>query len=252
MSGPDVADLFAAYLEEKATRSLLDLDDLVTQCAALLETDEAAAAVQRWRIRHLFVDEFQDVNPAQWRLLSAWLGGGRDLFVVGDPRQAIYGWNGADPTVLDRLPDLVPGTTVLRLDDNHRSTPQVVSAARAVLDAGDRGLSLASRPDGPSPVVHGFDDDDEEGAAVARWLRQAHRPGRPWSHLAVLARTNARLDPIARALARAGIPFRTGGGAKESADARERAGRAAPGAEEPPPPQRARGPGPGPPGARPP
>ena len=174
----------------------------------------------RWRIRHLFVDEFQDVNPAQWRLLTAWLGGGRDLFVVGDPRQAIYGWNGADPTVLDRLPDLVPGTAVLRLDDNHRSTPQVVSAARAVLGAEDIGPSRASRPDGPSPVVHAFDDDDAEAAAVARWLRQAHRPGRPWSHLAVLARTNARLDPIARALTRAGIPFRTGGGAKESADAR--------------------------------
>ncbi len=220
VSGPDVAAVFAAYVEEKAKRNVLDLDDLVTQCASLLEHDEAAAAVQRWRIRHLFVDEFQDVNPAQWRLLSVWLGGGRDLFVVGDPRQAIYGWNGADPTVLDRLPDLFPGTTVLRLDHNHRSTPQVVGAARAVLGAGDGHPSPASRPDGPSPVVHGFDDDDAEAVALARWLRQAHRPGRPWSHLAVLARTNARLDPIARALTRAGIPYRTGGGAKESADGR--------------------------------
>ena len=66
------------------------------------------------------------MNPAQWRLLKAWLGGGSDLFVVGDPRQAIYAWNGADPTLLERLPELLPDTTVLRLDDNHRSTPQVV------------------------------------------------------------------------------------------------------------------------------
>ncbi len=180
----------------------------MTRCASLLEEDRAAAAAQRWRIRHVFVDEFQDVNPAQWRLLRAWLGDRSDLFVVGDPRQAIYAWNGADPTLLDRLPELLPGTTVLRLDDNHRSTPQVVGAARAVLGA-DPGQ--ASRPDGPCPVVDGFDDDDDEAAAVARWLRHAHRPGRPWSHLAVLARTNARLDPIARALERAGIPYRMGG-----------------------------------------
>jgi DNA helicase-2/ATP-dependent DNA helicase PcrA len=157
------------------------------------------------------------VNPAQWRLLSAWLGDNRDIFVVGDPRQAIYGWNGADPTLLDRLPELLPGTSVLRLDDNHRSTPQVVEAARAVLGA-DSGQ--ASRPDGPSPVVDGFDDDEAEAAAVTRWLRHAHRPGRPWSHLAVLARTNTRLDPIATALERVGIPYRLGGGAKEAAEGR--------------------------------
>jgi len=213
----DLAEVYAAYVAEKARRNVLDLDDLVARCASLLEEDRAAAAAQRWRIRHVFVDEFQDVNPAQWRLLKAWLGDQSDLFVVGDPRQAIYAWNGADPTLLDRLPELLPGTTVLQLDANHRSTPQVIVAARAVLGA-DPGK--ASRPDGPCPVVDGFDDDDDEAAAVTRWLRRAHRPGRPWSHLAVLARTNARLDPIARALERAGIPYRMGGDAKEAATAR--------------------------------
>jgi DNA helicase-2/ATP-dependent DNA helicase PcrA len=69
-------------------------------------------------------------------------------------------------------------------------------------------------------VVDGFDDDDAEATALARWLRHAHRPGRPWSHLAVLARTNTRLDPVARALDRAGIPHRRSGGANEAAHAR--------------------------------
>jgi DNA helicase-2/ATP-dependent DNA helicase PcrA len=217
ISPGEIAEFYRAFLDEKQRRHVIDLDDLVTRCAWLLENDEGVAAAQRWRIRHLFVDEFQDVNPAQWRLLRAWLGTGNDLFVVGDPRQAIYAWNGADPTLLDRLPDLLPGTSVLPLDDNHRSTPQVVEAARAVLGAGP---GRASRPDGPCPVVEGFDDDDHEAAAVARWLRRAHRPGRPWSHLAVLARTNGRLEPVARALARAGIPYRLGGGAQESAAVR--------------------------------
>jgi len=212
-----VAEVYAAYRAEKKRRNVVDLDDLVTRCASLLEDDPVAAAAQHWRIRHVFVDEFQDVNPAQWRLLQAWLGDRRDLFVVGDPRQAIYGWNGADPTLLDRLPDLLDGTVVLRLDDNHRSTPQVVEAASAVLDAEPAN---ASRPDGPFPVVDGFEDDDAEATALARWLRHAHRPGRPWSHLAVLARTNTRLDPVARALDRAGIPHRRSGGAQEAAHAR--------------------------------
>ncbi|HXQ75583.1 MAG TPA: ATP-dependent helicase [Acidimicrobiales bacterium] len=217
----EIADIYARYVELKRTRGVIDMGDLLTRCADLLESDSAVAAATRWRIRHLFVDEFQDVNPAQWRLLTAWLGDRADLFVVGDPRQAVYGWNGADPTLLDRLPDLVPGTAVIRLDANHRSTPQVIAAARAVLPHGGDGDGVTgARPDGPVPTVIGFDDDADEAAAVARWLRVMHRPGRPWSHLAVLARTNARLGPVAAALQRAGIPFRVGTGPRAGAEMR--------------------------------
>jgi DNA helicase-2/ATP-dependent DNA helicase PcrA len=228
----EIAGTYARYDEAKRTHGVIDLGDLLTGCAEVLERDTAAAAAARWRIRHLFVDEFQDMNPAQFRLLNAWLGGRTDLFVVGDPRQAVYGWNGADPTLLERLPELLPGTVVLRLDANHRSSPQVIAAARAVLrgpvrpggsrlagDSGDDG-EPGGRPDGPVPAVAGFDDDAEEATAVARWLRVMHRPGRPWSHLAVLARTNARLAPVAAALRSAGIPFRVGSAPEASAEIR--------------------------------
>ena len=217
----EIADLYARYVEVKRTRHVIDMGDLLTRCADLLESDAAVAAATRWRIRHLFVDEFQDVNPAQWRLLSAWLGDRTDLFVVGDPRQAVYGWNGADPTLLERLPVLLPGTEVIRLDANHRSTPQVIAAARAVLPHAVHGAAVTgARPDGPVPTVIGFDDDAQEAGAVARWLRVMHRPGRPWSHLAVLARTNARLGPVAAALHKAGIPFRVGAGPRAGAELR--------------------------------
>jgi DNA helicase-2/ATP-dependent DNA helicase PcrA len=96
----------------------------------------------------------------------------------------------------------------------------VIAAAAAVLASttgrsGVTGGSLpgaadGGRPDGPTPTVLGFDDDAEEAIAVVRWLRLMHRPGRPWSHLAVLARTNARLGPVTAALRQAGIPFRLG------------------------------------------
>ncbi len=201
-----LAELYHRYDEEKRRRGLIDLGDLLDRCASVLETDNEAAAAQRWRIRHLFVDEFQDVNLAQWRLLRAWLGDRTDLFVVGDARQAVYGWNGADPTLLARLPELLPGTSVLRLDENHRSTPQIVQAASSLLPRHVRPAT--ERPDGPPPVVASFDSDEAESLSVARWLRQAHRPGRSWSQLAVLARTNARLEPVADALERFGIPHR--------------------------------------------
>ncbi|MHB8593849.1 MAG: 3'-5' exonuclease, partial [Acidimicrobiales bacterium] len=128
-----------------------------------------------------------------------------------DPRQAVYAWNGSDPSLLVRLPELLPGTVVTHLDENHRSSPQIVSAARAVLGLGaddDGPRAVLGLVEGPAPIVTGFDDDAEEAVEVARWLRLAHRPGRPWSHLAVLARTNARLTPIAEALQRARIPYR--------------------------------------------
>ena len=73
------------------------------RCAAELDKDAEFAASARWRFRHVFVDEYQDVNPAQVRLLEAWLGDNDDLCVVGDPDQAIYAWNGSDPRALDRV-----------------------------------------------------------------------------------------------------------------------------------------------------
>lgn len=214
-----VADTLHRYQLAKQRKGLLDLDDLLTSAADLLEGDATAAAAVRWRLRHFYVDEFQDVNPAQWRLLMSWLGDRRDLFVVGDPRQSVYCWNGADPTLLDRIAVLLPGTSVLSLEENHRSSPQVVRAASAVLEQDE---APTSRPDGPEPTVDGFEDDRVEADAVVRWLRLAHRPGRPWSHLAVLARTHARLEHVAAALEQAGIPWRSsrGDGAATAATGR--------------------------------
>jgi len=233
MSASTIAEVYGRYREEKRRRGVLDLDDLLEECTRLLENDRDFAAAQRWQVRHLFVDEFQDLNPAQWRLLEAWLGERVDLFVVGDPRQAVYGWNGSDPTLINRLPELIPGTSVIRLDQNHRSSPQIVAAARAALgeDTGEQHPDLEDAVDdsldGPAPRLEGFDDDEVEATAVSRWLRLAHRPGTSWSSLAVLARTNARLEPIAAALRRAGIPHRVASPAAQADDPRRQAFREA-------------------------
>src|SRR5437764_14514835 len=113
---------------------LVDFVDLLRLSFLELETDSTFAAAQRWQFRHLFVDEFQDVNPLQFRLLEAWRGDRPDLCVVGDPNQAIYSWNGADPTLINQLATRIPGTETVTLERNYRSTPQIVPPATRVTE----------------------------------------------------------------------------------------------------------------------
>ena len=123
--------------------------------------------------------EFQDINPLQIQLLEALRGGRDDLCVVGDPRQAIYGWNGSDPAILEQFGERWPGSTIVRLKPNYRSTPQVVAAAEAVLVAGGMaaaGLEAASA-DGAAVRVHRYADDLEEAAGI---VARSRRPRRRW------------------------------------------------------------------------
>ena len=212
-----VEDAFAAYEGVLARKHALDLDDVLVRAADLFIDDAGFADRMHWRYRHLSVDEFQDVNPAQFRLIRALLGSRHDLCAVGDPNQAIYGWNGADPSLLDKLPHTIEGMVVERLDENHRSTPQVVAAATAAL-----GRTLTAPPrsvaeSGPMPVVTAYDDDAAEAEAVVALLLERAEDGAPWSDQAVLARTHDQLATVGRALARAGIPHRMAPGPESPA-----------------------------------
>src|SRR5690606_5023551 len=104
-----------------------------------LEDDPGFAAAQRWRFAHLYVDELQDLNPLQHRLLEQWRGGRPDLTGVGDPNQAIYGWNGSDPSFVERFAAHFPGGTTVAVDRSYRSTTPILDLANAVLDAGGLG-----------------------------------------------------------------------------------------------------------------
>ena len=211
-----VADAYARYEHDKRRARLVDFDDLLWWCADALESDDEFSGEQRFRFRHLFVDEFQDVSPAQLRLVKGWLGDRRDLTVVGDPDQAIFSFTGADPTGLTRFERAFHGAYVARLDRNYRSTPQVVAIAEAVLADGDRRrpTRVATRGAGPAPVVTAYDDDGDEAAGVARRLRDAHAPTLAWSSFAVLYRTNAQSARFEAALGAAGIPYRVRGDAR--------------------------------------
>ena len=206
-----IADIYERYEAEKKRRGLVDFDDLLLRCALALERDPEFAAGQRWRFRHLFVDEFQDVNPVQFRLLQGWLGERPDLCVVGDPNQAIYSWNGADASYLTEFRGHFPSASVTRLGANYRSSPQVLAVASTVL-GGRRPPQEPTRPDAAVPSVRSFPTDTAEAAGIARSIRERHRPGTSWGRFAVLTRTNAQAVLFEEAFRKAGIPYRVRGG----------------------------------------
>lgn len=202
-----IVDLYQRYEAEKTRRRVVDFDDLLILALRDLYDDADYAEARRWSYRHLFVDEFQDVNKLQFDLLRAWLGDRTDLCAVGDPNQAIYSWNGADSEYIERFGELFAGAEVLELLDNYRSTPQILAAGRAVLRPGTASL-VSHRLDGPRPTVSTHADDFDEAATIARALRDAKGPETAWSSMAVLARTNAQTAKLATALRQAGIPYR--------------------------------------------
>jgi DNA helicase-2/ATP-dependent DNA helicase PcrA len=205
----EVATVYEQYEREKRKRRVVDFEDLIWWCADALENDAEFRAVQQWRFRHLFVDEFQDVSPAQYRLVKAWLGDRSDLCVVGDGDQAVYAFAGANPDYLTQFARHFPGASVVRLGSNYRSSPQVLAAARAVLD--NAAPVRTPRPDGPVPTITAYASDDAEARGVADRMLRQHAVERPWSSMAVLYRTNAQSALFEEALARSGIPFRVRG-----------------------------------------
>jgi DNA helicase II / ATP-dependent DNA helicase PcrA len=204
-----VAETLDAYRRDKQSREVVDLDDLLGLTLDALERDLDYAEAQRWRFRHILVDEAQDLNPLQHQLLDLLRAGHDDLYLVGDASQAIYGFNGSDPALLLDVEHRFPGVEVVRLPVNHRCTPQIVAAGSHVLALSEQPADLCSaRSDGTVVRIAAHDDEQAEAAAVARTIARLDpslvRNGR----VAVLARTNAQLPPIARALGVVGVPVR--------------------------------------------
>ncbi len=198
-------ELAAAYESLKHRRRVVDFDDLLDLNLRAVETDAAFRALIHWRFRHFFVDEAQDLNPLQHALLEAWRGGRPDICLVGDPRQAIYGWNGSDHTTMTEVERFYPGVTVVSLETNYRCSPQVVTAAAAALVAsGQRDETASNKADGLPLHVESFPSPEAEAAAITTFVRGA-LDAYSGTAIAVLARTNDQLVPIEQALSAAGI-----------------------------------------------
>lgn len=215
-----VAEVYRRYEQSKTTPEgiALDFDDLLLHTAAALENSPAVAEEFRNQYRSFVVDEYQDVTPLQQRVLDAWLGGRDDLTVVGDANQTIYSFTGATPDYLVDFSRKYPHATLVKLQRDYRSTPQITELANRIIGqakgrvAGSKLKLEGMRPPGPEPEFFDFPDEPAEARAVAQRIRELIDKGVQPKEIAVLYRINAQSAVFEEALREAGIVYQVRGG----------------------------------------
>jgi DNA helicase-2/ATP-dependent DNA helicase PcrA len=211
--GDLLAELMGAYEMEKQRRGVIDFHDMIEWTTQLLQDNAAVREQVHNRYRWFSVDEFQDTSPAQNDLLQVWLGPRQDICVVGDEDQTIYSFTGATSGYLTHFGKNRPEATILRLAENYRSTPQILTLANRLLVApGSTSDKLRpTQADGAPPQVKEFADDETEVNWIVAQIRQLLNDGAPGSNIAILTRLNADLAPFEAALTRAGVPHKVRG-----------------------------------------
>ena len=218
----------ARYQQALDSRKLMDFDDLLLNMLRLLE-QEQKTEYRKQHFSYLLVDEFQDINPVQYQLIKAWNKGGRELFVIGDPDQSIYGFRGSDSRCFDLLEQDFPGTSTIRLTTGYRSTPEILSASLPLISrnpGGERRLSAARPHGGPVRLVTA-QTSLSESIFIAKEINRmvggidmldAHSqtPGlwdtaRSFADIAVLYRTNHQARLLEQCLQKEGIPYMVAG-----------------------------------------
>jgi DNA helicase-2/ATP-dependent DNA helicase PcrA len=197
--------IYESYERRKQEQRLMDFEDLLERAIALFD-DEHVCAEFRERYCAFTVDEYQDVNLLQQTLLECWLGVRDELCVVGDDYQSIYGFTGASAECLLAVPLRFPHATVVQLEENYRSTPQVLELANRLVPRlhGAEKVLRAVNDVGPEPEVRPFATAEAEAEFLVERIRAA---GSPLEEIAILCRTNARLSDFEEVLHEAGIPF---------------------------------------------
>lgn len=212
-----IHSVFLEYETRLRALNALDFDDLLVRTLELLAEHPPVLQVYRQRFQYVMVDEYQDTNYAQYMLVKLLTDESRNLCVVGDDDQSIYGWRGADiRNILDFEKDY-PDATVIRLEQNYRSTANILDAANQVIahNAGRKEKKLWTEQDAGELIrLFTAGDEREEAAWVADRIRQMNRHGEPYGNTAVLYRTNAQSRVLEEMLMRSAIPYRVFGGLK--------------------------------------
>ncbi len=214
-----VARVYPAYQESLRNQNAFDFDDLLVKPVELLEADPDLLSRYRQRFSFVLVDEYQDTNRAQFRFVELLASEHRNLMVVGDDDQSIYGWRGADIGNILDFESAFPGAHVVRLEQNYRSTSVILSAANAVIEENvhRKGKTLRTEREGGERITLLTSDGE---ADEARWvcdqvegLLQADS-GRAHRDVAILYRTNAQSRAFEDVCRRRGIPYQIVGGVR--------------------------------------
>jgi DNA helicase-2/ATP-dependent DNA helicase PcrA len=209
--------VFRRYERAKERAGRIDFEDMLVRMLEGFERREDVAEEFRGQYRWFSVDEYQDTNPLQQALLEAWLGERRDLAVVGDEDQTIYTFTGATSEYLTGFVRRFPEARLVRLEDNYRSSPEVLALANRLLAAtpgrgpGAGKRLVATRPSGPEPAVVAFENAEREVRAVVGEVGRLAGAGTDPDEVAILVRTNAQIPPFEEALAAAGVRYQVRG-----------------------------------------
>lgn len=207
--------IFRRYEERKNEQGLMDFEDVLALTIQMFDRDEYATERFRSRYAAFTVDEFQDVNLLQQSLLDRWLGPRDDVCAVGDDYQSIYSFTGASPAYLLQMPKRWPRATVVRLEDNYRSTPQVLDVANKLVPnlGGAEKTLRPARPAGPEPMTKWMVDSSSEADFVVEQVKTLQANDVALEEIAVIYRANFRSEDFEEAFAAAGVPYQVRDGA---------------------------------------
>lgn len=211
------AEVYAAYQRVLAEQNALDFGDLILQTTELFARFPEVLAWYRRRWQYVLVDEYQDTNRVQYRLVQQLSAEHRNLCVVGDPNQSIYGWRGADVRNILEFSRDHPDARVVALERNYRSTKPILGAASAVVanNRGPQARLWTEREDGDLVEVYeAVDDRDEAQFVIRQILVAAREDGRAFGEFAIFYRTNAQSRPFEEALLEHDVPYTVVGGVR--------------------------------------
>ena len=212
-----VAKCYTAYQKELRQSEAMDFDDLIMLTLRLFDQNPDVLTYYQQRYQYIHVDEYQDTNHAQYQLVKLLASRFKNICVVGDADQSIYGWRGADmQNILDFEKDY-PEAKVVLLEENYRSTKTILQAANEVIrnNRNRRPKNLwTQNEDGEEIVYYRANDEQDEALFVARTIDQLSREGYSHKDFAVLYRTNAQSRTVEEALLKANIPYTMVGGTK--------------------------------------
>lgn len=210
------AEVFYRYEQEKAAASALDFDDLLIKTANMFQHNPEVRAKWQDKFKHILIDEYQDTNAVQYRLIKYLVNPARNICVVGDDWQSIYSWRGADFTNILHFERDFPGAKVVKLEQNYRSTGNILAASQKIINQNKTRTEktlFTEAGDGEPVTVEGLMDESGEANYVARQIMRLKRNHR-LSDFAILYRTNAQSYAFEKAFMAMRIPYKIIGGVR--------------------------------------
>lgn len=212
------SDVYARYERLRREAVALDFDDIICEAVTLLQTVTEVREKWQQRFKHILIDEYQDTNAAQYNLIKLLLGDNKNICVVGDDWQSIYSWRGADYKNILNFEHDYPGTNIIKLEQNYRSTQAILDAAHAVITKNkarsDKTLWTDKKEGLPVQVSHVATEAQEAETIISRVTSSQRIGARQYSDFAVLYRTNAQSRSLEEAFIRYSIPYKIVGGVR--------------------------------------